>query len=349
MRSAESGRWKPFTSAFNPGQTHLWPCSDATVCQLVRRSAAFSPRLIRLPSSPCAPCFSKTCWLALWEKRSSQAGCSTGKGTTISSSMWMGHARQRALALCHKRRIGPPRSGVCAPCAPPATRDANEEKWCAAGPRFCRRIRISFSARLETPAMGNTEQNCVGQSRPYKARRVTHHHPEERVLLRLDGQYGTGAVLADLAGLPFVMRGKAYHLLKCTEIQVRLKLPPDQHLTHPESGMVRALYDCPAIPVGPEGVLCRVVVATHPAGEKKSSVGVTRAGVVYELFFSRLPQQAFTASDIVELYLHRGAFETALADEDQEQDPDRWASHTATGQECWQIVSQWLWNAPPGN
>jgi hypothetical protein len=57
----------------------------------------------------------------------------------------------------------------------------------------------------------------------------------------------------------------------------------------------------------------------------------------------------FTASDIVELYLHRGAFETALADEDQEQDPDRWASHTATGQECWQIVSQWLWNAPPGN
>ncbi|MEO8972518.1 MAG: hypothetical protein ABI406_13065 [Ktedonobacteraceae bacterium] len=35
-----------------------------------------------------------------------------------------------------------------------------------------------------------------------------HHHPEERALLRLDGQYGTGAVLADLAGLPFVMRGK---------------------------------------------------------------------------------------------------------------------------------------------
>jgi len=28
----------------------------------------------------------------------------------------------------------------------------------------------------------------------------------------------------------------------------------------------------------------------------------------------------------------------------EEQDPDRWVSHTATGQECWQIVSQWLWN-----
>ena len=96
--------------------------------------------------------------------------------------------------------------------------------------------------------------------------------------------------------------------------------------------------------MGPEGVLCRVVVATHPAGKKKSPVGVTRADVVYELFFTQLPQQAFTASDVVELYLHRGAFEPALADEDQEIDPDRWCSHTACGQEAWCIVSQWVWN-----
>jgi hypothetical protein len=42
--------------------------------------------------------------------------------------------------------------------------------------------------------------------------------------------------------------------------------------------------------------------------------------------------------------LHRGAFEPALADEDREQDPDRWCSHSAWGQECWQVVSQWIWN-----
>jgi hypothetical protein len=96
--------------------------------------------------------------------------------------------------------------------------------------------------------------------------------------------------------------------------------------------------------VGSESVLCRVVVATHPASKKKSPVGVTRAGVVYELFFSNLPQQAFTASDVVELYLHRGAFEPALSDEDQELDPDRWCSHSAWGQECWQVIAQWVWN-----
>src|SRR6266702_3717261 len=171
-----------------------------------------------------------------------------------------------------------------------------------------------------------------------------YHHPEERALLRLAGQWGTGAVLADLAGLPFVMRGRDYQILKRAEVQARLKLPPDQHLTHPESGMVRALYDCPDLPLGPEDMRCRLVVATHPAGVAKSRIGVTRAGVVYELFLTKLPQSAFTASDVVALYLHRGAFENALADEDQEQDPDRWCSHTAMGQEAWQIVSQWIWN-----
>jgi len=107
---------------------------------------------------------------------------------------------------------------------------------------------------------------------------------------------------------------------------------------------VRSLYDCPDVPVGPEGVRCRVVVATHPVGNQKSRVGVTRAGVVYELFFTNVPPHAFTVSDVVEVYLHRGAFEPALADEDVEQDPDRWCSQSPSGQECWQIVSQWVWN-----
>src|SRR6266699_2778480 len=168
--------------------------------------------------------------------------------------------------------------------------------------------------------------------------------PSERTLLRLDGQYGNGAVLSDVAGFVFVTRGKDYRLLDHPLIQARLHLPPDQLQQRPESPMVRSLYDCPEIPVGPEGVPCRVVVATHPAGKKKRPVGVTRAGVVYELFFTNLPQHAFTACDVVELYLHRGAFEPALSDEDKEQDPDRWCSHAAWGQEAWQTVSQWVWN-----
>jgi hypothetical protein len=173
---------------------------------------------------------------------------------------------------------------------------------------------------------------------------AAYQFPKERALLRLDGQYGTGAVLSDLVDFAFVTRGKEYTVLDHPLVQARLHLPPDQFQQRPESQMVRSLYDCPEVPVGSEGLLCRVVVATHKAGKKKSPVGVTRAGIVYELFFTNLPQQGFTASDVVEVYLHRGAFEPTLADEDREQDPDRWCSHSAWGQECWQVVSQWVWN-----
>ncbi|MFL5660150.1 MAG: hypothetical protein ACJ8BW_02235 [Ktedonobacteraceae bacterium] len=163
-------------------------------------------------------------------------------------------------------------------------------------------------------------------------------------MLRLDGLYGTGAVLSDVAGFAFVTRGKEYSVLDHPLVQARLHLPPDRFQQRPESQTQRSLYDCPNVPVGPEGLLCRAVVAMHPAGKKKSRVGVTRSGIVYELFFTNLPQQAFTAVDVVELYLHRGAFEPVLSDEDQEIDPDRWCSHTACGQEAWCIVSQWVWN-----
>src|SRR5438445_1841252 len=171
-----------------------------------------------------------------------------------------------------------------------------------------------------------------------------YHLSPASALLRLDGQYGTGAVIADLAGFLFVMRGKDYTVLDRPEVQSRLHLPADQQFSRAESGLVRQLYDCPDVAIGPEGVHCRVVVATHPAASKKSRIGHSRQGVVYELFFTHLPQNAFTASDVVALYLHRGAFEPLLADEDQEQDPDRWCSHAPAGQEAWQIVSQWVWN-----
>jgi hypothetical protein len=173
---------------------------------------------------------------------------------------------------------------------------------------------------------------------------TVHQLPQDRALLRLDGQYGTGAVLSDVAGFAFVTRSKEYSLLDHPRVQARLHLLSDQFQQRPESQMERSLYDCPQIPVGPEEMPCRVVVATHPAGKKKSPVGVTRGGIVYELFLTNVPQQAFTATDVVELYLHRGAFEPVLSDEDQEIDPDRWCSHSAWGQEAWQTAAQWVWN-----
>src|SRR5207244_3507951 len=118
---------------------------------------------------------------------------------------------------------------------------------------------------------------------------AAHQFSQECALVRLDGQYGTGAVLADLDGLCYVMRGKDYQLLDRAEIQARLHLPADGSFTRPESELVRTLYDCPDVPVGSTGQWCRVIVAIHPTGKTKSRVGVERGGVAHQLVFTHPP------------------------------------------------------------
>ncbi len=120
------------------------------------------------------------------------------------------------------------------------------------------------------------------------------------------------------------MRCKEYGLLDLPGVQTRLHLPADQEFRLPESPLVRTLYDCPDVAIGTSGQRCRLVVATHPKGPNKQKIGVERDGVIYELFLTTLPQAAFT--------------------EDREQDPDRWCSRSACGQEAWQMVCQWIWN-----
>jgi hypothetical protein len=171
-------------------------------------------------------------------------------------------------------------------------------------------------------------------------------HPAASILVRLDGLYGDAAPLLDVlsADLGVIARSRAYHLLDLEMVKQTLARAPVHVSTHPESVMTRTLYDCPAVPLTPTGREVRLVVATHPVSTSPSPVGVERDGTVYELFMSTLPSPAFTASDVLDLYLHRGSFETVLADEDHEQDSDRWCSHTPNGQEFWQILCQWIWN-----
>ena len=67
------------------------------------------------------------------------------------------------------------------------------------------------------------------QALPAITRYLTAHQlPPARALLHIFGQYGTGAVLADLAGFAFVTRGKDYSVLDHPLVQARLQLPPDQ-------------------------------------------------------------------------------------------------------------------------
>jgi hypothetical protein len=167
-----------------------------------------------------------------------------------------------------------------------------------------------------------------------------------QILFRLDGGYGDTAVLSKVLamGLGVIARSRDYALLGRPEVLAVLSRPPTARCVHPESGMIRDVYDCPLIRLTRGGPCVRLVIATHPATDDPPKVGQERNGVVYELFVSTILAQAVTANDLLDLYRHRGSFETVLADEDYEQDPDRWCSHTPYGQEFWQILSQWVWN-----
>jgi len=167
-----------------------------------------------------------------------------------------------------------------------------------------------------------------------------------QILIRLDGGYGDTVVLSDFLamGLGLIGRSRDYALLGRPEVLAVLSLPPSVRCTHPESGATRDLYDCPSSHLLPGKPCVRLLIATHPATDDPPKVGQQRNGLVYELFLSTVLAPAVTAKDLLDLYLHRGSFETVLADEDLEQDPDRWCSHTPCGQEFWQIISQWVWN-----
>lgn len=141
--------------------------------------------------------------------------------------------------------------------------------------------------------------------------------PLSHILTRLDGLYGNAAPLADLlaAGGPgVIVRGKDYHLLDLPAVSARLQQPPDQQTRHPESGTSRALYDCLDIALTPTGPRVRMLLAARLASASPPAIGTLRNGTVYEQFFTTVPPNAFTPADVLDLYLHRGSFETVLAD-----------------------------------
>jgi hypothetical protein len=172
--------------------------------------------------------------------------------------------------------------------------------------------------------------------------------PSEVALVRLDGQYGDAAVIAQLilAGVYLVTRGRGYQLLVHPQIQRILAHPPTASVTTSNTGVIVDLFEGGWLELGAGLPHARVIVARHPAppADKKVRVGKRVGEWVYELFITTLDADGFLVEDVLDLYHGRGAFEVVLADEDVEEDPDRWCSYTECGQELWQIACQWVWN-----
>jgi len=170
--------------------------------------------------------------------------------------------------------------------------------------------------------------------------------PPEMALVRLDGAYGDGTVVAQLllAGTPFVTRWRGYLLLEHPQILRVLAHAPTASMTRRNSGELVELFDGGWLELGEEGLShVRVIAARHaaPPPGKDIAVGKRVGQWVYELFITVLDADGFLVEDVLDLYHGRGAFEAVLADEDVEEDPDRWCSYTECGQELWQIACQW--------
>ena len=107
-----------------------------------------------------------------------------------------------------------------------------------------------------------------------------------------DGQYGDGGVVADLAGMGWhgscaartticstcLRCGRVWPCLPTSRRRIPKRAPAAPSLT---------VRTCLLSPTGPRS---RVIVATHPASALRRSVGVSARRVVYELFFTALPQ-----------------------------------------------------------
>jgi len=172
--------------------------------------------------------------------------------------------------------------------------------------------------------------------------------PPQMALLRLDGQYGQATVLTQLilAGVFFVTRGRSYQLLEHPQIQRVLAHPPTASVTKLNSGQLVELFDADWLELEEGLPQVRVIVARHRAPPPGHHIAVgKRVGEwVYELFLTALAADGFLVEDVVDLYYGRGSFEGVLADEDVEEDPDRWCSYHEYGQELWQVACQWVWN-----
>ena len=172
--------------------------------------------------------------------------------------------------------------------------------------------------------------------------------PSETALIRLDGQYGDAAVIAQImrTGMHLVTRGKGYHLLDHPHIQQVLMHPPTASVLKKNTAEVLELFEGGWLMLGEELPSARVIVTRYLAGSPDCTVKVgKRVGEwIYELFITTLDGESFLVQDVVDLYHGRGAFETLFAEEDLEENPDRWCSYTECGQELWQIACQWVWN-----
>jgi hypothetical protein len=121
-----------------------------------------------------------------------------------------------------------------------------------------------------------------------------HHHrlPGKQAMVRLDGFYGTPALISVLQQyqLGYLLRSKDYALLQHSAIQTKLNATSAQLWSHPEAHGVREVFDLGFIEDAWAGYTqpFRLLVVRTPVDSKRSHrVGKRMGDWVYERYLSR--------------------------------------------------------------
>ena len=160
--------------------------------------------------------------------------------------------------------------------------------------------------------------------------------PVSSGIVRVDGQYGDSSVMADIvaSGVHIVVRKRGYRWLHHPRVQAVLAQEPAATWTTRESQVTYEVFDLPQMLLEDGTTAVRLLLPRRAWKHGDPiSVGKVLGDWGYEQFGTTLPPDGFLATDVLDLYQGRGAFEGTLADEDQEGDPDRWCSLTPCGQE----------------
>lgn len=175
--------------------------------------------------------------------------------------------------------------------------------------------------------------------------------PLERCIVRADGEHGVFSQVSEVTrlGLGFIARSPDYRLLDSPVVKAVLAAGTTVRMTHADSGMVREVFDVPAVqwPSIDDGMPEVRVIVTRSRfpSDMRHRVGHRIGDDVFELFVTSRPASSLHAVDVVALYLHRGQFEAELAREEIELPTSHWASDHLEGQRLWHLLAQWVWNA----
>jgi hypothetical protein len=174
--------------------------------------------------------------------------------------------------------------------------------------------------------------------------------PLQGCVTRSDGEHGIFTQVRPVVheGLSFLTRCADYRFLDSATVKAALAAGTTVRMTHPDSGMMRDVFDVPSIawPSSDDSTpRVRLVVtrSTFPA-DKKHRVGRRVGNDVFELFVTDRPVTSLHAADVVSVYLLRGQFEASLAQEERELPTGHWASNHPEGQRLWHLLAQWVWN-----